>query len=97
MSVAEPCIFHVAWMVANAVATGIMSSFPRLRSGDEKMNLERMNYFVADYLAQYEDAGEWTKAEEMGENIRLQIHSLINSGIAEKELWGEVNGEDEVK
>jgi hypothetical protein len=58
------------------------------------MNLERMNYFVADYLAQYEDAGEWTKAEEMGENIRLQIHSLINSGIAEKELWEEMKVED---
>jgi len=46
-----------------------------------------MNYFVADYLAQFEDKGEWEKAEEIGENIRLQIHSLINSGIADKELW----------
>jgi len=95
MSVAEPCISHAAWLVANAVATGIMNGFHPLRSGGEKMNLERMNYFVADYLAQYEDAGEWTKAEEMGENIRLQIHSLINSGIAEKELWDDWKKESE--
>jgi len=59
------------------------------------MNLERMNYFVADYLAQFEDKGEWGKAEEIGENIRLQIHSLINSGIAEKELWEEMKEEDD--
>jgi len=56
-----------------------------------------MNYFVADYLARFEDKGEWEKAEEIGENIRLQIHSLINSGIADKELWNEMKEEDEVK
>ena len=36
MGAAGPCIFHVACPVANAVATGIMSGFPRLRLGIEK-------------------------------------------------------------
>jgi DNA modification methylase len=44
MRAAGPCIFHVAWLVANAAATGIMSGFPRLRSGDEMTIINGNSY-----------------------------------------------------
>ncbi len=31
--------------------------------------------------------GDWDKADELGENIRLQVHDLISSGISEAELF----------
>jgi DNA modification methylase len=44
MSAAGPCIFHVAWLVAIAAATGIMSSFPPLRLGDEMTIINGNSY-----------------------------------------------------
>ena len=53
------------------------------------MDLYRFNYFMADYLEEFvRRTGDWDKADELCETVRLQIHDLINAGISEVELFG---------
>jgi hypothetical protein len=54
------------------------------------MNIYRFNVFVADYLKQYTDnTGDWDGADAIGERITKELHDLINSGIAQDELFNE--------
>ncbi len=49
------------------------------------MNIYRFNNFIADYLDAYaERTGDWEGAEQIGERIRKELHSLINSDLAEE-------------
>ena len=58
--------------------------------GNQKMNIYRFNVFVADYLKQYTDnTGDWDGADAIGERITKELHDLINSGIAQDELFNE--------
>lgn len=43
---------------------------------------------VADYLEDYVNrTGDWDGAEMISERVRKELHSLINSGIAEEDLF----------
>lgn len=54
------------------------------------MNIYRFNYFIADYLDDLvKRTGDWNKADEIAESVYQQLHSLINSGIAQNELFEE--------
>jgi hypothetical protein len=54
------------------------------------MDIYHFNVFVADYLEQYvKNTGDWDGADAKGEEIRKQLHDLINSGIAQEELFND--------
>lgn len=53
------------------------------------MNIERFNYMIADVLKVLTDQGKWEEADMKGEEIRLEIHSLINSDLESDDLWEE--------
>ena len=54
------------------------------------MNIYRFNVFVADFLEEYvAKTGDWDMVENTAEQISNELHDLINSGIAEHELFGE--------
>lgn len=53
------------------------------------MNIERFNYMVADALKVLTDQEKWDEADRKGEEIRLEIHSLINSDLGGSDLWDE--------
>ncbi len=50
------------------------------------MNLERFDYFVADYLdALFERTHNWNLVDRVAERIEKEIHSLINSDLMPEE------------
>ena len=54
------------------------------------MNIYRFNVFIADFLDDYvKRTGDWDAAEDIAERISNELHSLINSGIAQHELFDE--------
>ena len=54
------------------------------------MNIYRFNVFIADYLDHYvKKTGDWDGAEETAERISNELHDLINSGIAQHDLFDE--------
>jgi hypothetical protein len=53
------------------------------------MNIERFNYMIADVLKVLTDQEKWEEADMKGEEIRLEIHSLINSDLESDDLWEE--------
>lgn len=54
------------------------------------MNIYRFNVFIADYLDDYvKRTGDWDWVENTAERISNEIHDLINSGIAQHELFDE--------
>jgi len=45
------------------------------------MNIWRFNYFIADYLDSKVGTDGWDWCENKGEEVRTQLHSLINSDL----------------